>query len=373
MGRCLAEGHAVLSADVDREPGYRTSAATEGTRSEVAAPISTAAGQWGVINLEDTAPNAFNEEDAQLLEAVAAVMGGAINAIGLFQSLDRAYLGTAQALSAALTAKDQPTADHSQALIENAVAVGRRLGMDAEQLRMLRYASAFHDIGKIAIPGGILNKPGPLDPDEWAEMKQHTTIGERILEPIEFLEPVRPLVRHAHERWDGGGYPDGLAGEDIPLGARIVFACDAYDAMTTDRPYKPAMSDAEAKAQLEDVRGEPVRPPGGRGAVGGPGTGLRREAERKGPASRSPDRPLPHDPAVVTAVRGGCGDGVVDGARFLTERLRSGWGRRRSAGSRRSWAQRGAAGAAWVVGAASSRRRSAQVSVRTISSVAQVK
>ena len=125
---------------------------------------------------------------------------------------------------------------------------------------MLRYAAAFHDIGKLAIPREILNKPGPLDADEWAEMKQHTVYGDRILRPIEFLDPIRPIVRHAHERWDGAGYPDGLAGEDIPLGSRIVFACDAYDAMTTTRSYKEAMAEEDAREELRVQAGRQFDP-----------------------------------------------------------------------------------------------------------------
>ena len=255
MGRCLAEGHPVISADVTREPGYRAHNNAHDVRSELAVPIKTAAGPWGVVNLEDTALNAFDEDDARLLESIAAQLGGAINAIGLYERLDRAYLGTAEALSTALEAKDSSTASHSQSITDDAVAVGRRLGMDAEDLRMLRYAAAFHDIGKLAIPREILHKSGPLDPDEWAKMKQHTVYGDRILRPIEFLDPIRPIVRHAHERWDGGGYPDGLAGEDIPLGSRIVFACDAFDAMTTDRTYNPAIPAEQAKQELRNGAG----------------------------------------------------------------------------------------------------------------------
>jgi HD-GYP domain-containing protein (c-di-GMP phosphodiesterase class II) len=106
----------------------------------------------------------------------------------------------------------------------------------------------------------VLHKPGPLDAAERAEVAQHTLIGERILEPIDFLEPIRPIVRHAHERWDGLGYPDGLAGDDIPLGARIVFACDAYDAMITDRPYRAGMPEAEARGELESGAGTQFDP-----------------------------------------------------------------------------------------------------------------
>ena len=151
---------------------------------------------------------------------------------------------------AALEAKDSYTASHSRSIGENAKAVGRKLGLDQAQLGTLRFGAAFHDIGKLAIPESILCKPGRLTTDERLRIEQHTVIGDQILAPIEFLRDVRPLVRGGHERWDGAGYPDGLAGEHIPLGARIIFACDAYDAMTTDRPYRAALDDEVAAAEL---------------------------------------------------------------------------------------------------------------------------
>ena len=260
IGRCLLEGEPVLSGEVGREPQYRATDATRDVRSELAVPIFVAGSPWGAINLEHTEVEAFTVDDSRLLEAVAAQIGGALNAIELYESLDRAYLGTAEALSAALEAKDSYTAEHSRSIAAHAVAVGRRMGMEAEELRMLRYAAAFHDIGKLAIPREILNKPGPLEGEERGKIEHHTLIGERILEPIELLEPIRPIVRSAHERWDGSGYPDGLAGEEIPLGARILLACDAYDAMTTDRPYRAALPESAAKAELREGSGTQFDP-----------------------------------------------------------------------------------------------------------------
>jgi len=111
-------------------------------------------------------------------------------------------------------------------------------------------AARFHDLGKIGVPGSIINKPGPLTPEEVATVQRHPEMGEEILRPLAGMEPVLPIVRHAHERWDGEGYPDGLRGEAIPFGARIILAVDAYDAMTTDRSYRPAMTEAEAEAEL---------------------------------------------------------------------------------------------------------------------------
>jgi HD-GYP domain-containing protein (c-di-GMP phosphodiesterase class II) len=260
IGRAISEDRTILSADVSREPSYRAYDLSRGIRSELAVPIRTGRGIWGVVNLEDTHPAAFDSDDAALLEAFAAVLGSVLNAVDLYASLDRAYLGTAEALSAALESKDSYTAEHSRAIADNSVAVGALLGLEGDELRMLRYAAALHDIGKIGIRREVLNKPGPLDHAERAEAERHTLIGERIIEPIEFLTPIRPIVRSAHERWDGKGYPDGLTGEDIPLGARIVFACDAYDAMTTDRPYRAAMPEAAARRELEAGAGTQFDP-----------------------------------------------------------------------------------------------------------------
>jgi HD-GYP domain-containing protein (c-di-GMP phosphodiesterase class II) len=120
---------------------------------------------------------------------------------------------------------------------------------------VLRYAAAFHEIGKVAVADAILNKNGPLTESERRDVERLPLVGERILGPVEFLEQVRPLVRHCYERWDGGGYPDGLAGDEIPLGARVIQVCDAHDAMTRDRPYRAAMADAAARAEIETYSG----------------------------------------------------------------------------------------------------------------------
>jgi HD-GYP domain-containing protein (c-di-GMP phosphodiesterase class II) len=215
---------------------------------------------WGAISVQSDQPEAFDEEDARLLRAVADQLGAALRSATLYEQLERAYLGTAEALSTALEAKDSYTASHSRSLVQRAEAVGRRLGMPEDGLRSLRYAAVFHDIGKLAVPEAILNKPEPLTEEERAIVERHTVVGEQILAPVEFLADVLPLVRGAHERWDGSGYPDGLAGEEIPLGARIVFACDTYDAMTTHRPYRAALPEAEARAELRRVAGTQLDP-----------------------------------------------------------------------------------------------------------------
>jgi diguanylate cyclase (GGDEF)-like protein/putative nucleotidyltransferase with HDIG domain len=156
------------------------------------------------------------------------------------EELEKSYLATIAALAAALDAKDRHTEAHSRETAALARAVGRRLGLDNEDLRFLEYGALLHDIGKIGIPGYILNKPGALDEEETAIMREHPVIGERIVASVPFLARIRPVVRAEHERWDGGGYPDGLRGQQIPIESRIIHACDAFQAMSSDRPYRRA-------------------------------------------------------------------------------------------------------------------------------------
>jgi two-component system, cell cycle response regulator len=140
------------------------------------------------------------------------------------------------------------------------LSVGRRIGLSGEELDVLARAAELHDVGKIAIPDAILSKAGPLGPEEWKFMRRHTILGERILTAATALRPVARLVRSSHERFDGGGYPDGLGGTEIPLGARIIFVCDAYDAMTSDRAYRRAIAPAEAVAELRACAGTQFDP-----------------------------------------------------------------------------------------------------------------
>jgi diguanylate cyclase (GGDEF)-like protein len=149
---------------------------------------------------------------------------------------------------------------HLRGTAELATAVGRELGMRPEALDEVARAAELHDVGKMAIPDAILEKTGPLDDAEWSFMRRHTIIGERILLAAPALRSAARLVRASHERWDGLGYPDGLAGEDIPLGARVVGACDAYHAMTTDRPHRPRQSASEALAELYRCAGTQFDP-----------------------------------------------------------------------------------------------------------------
>jgi diguanylate cyclase (GGDEF)-like protein len=163
-------------------------------------------------------------------------------------------------LMRALAERHPELGDHTDTVAQLSEAVGWALGLARDDVDQIRSAAALHDIGKVAIPDAILSKPGPLDEEEWAFMKRHTLIGERIISAAPALTAVARLVRSSHERWDGAGYPDGLAGADIPLGARIIAVCDAYDAMVADRPYRPARTSAEAIAELRSCSGTQFDP-----------------------------------------------------------------------------------------------------------------
>jgi putative nucleotidyltransferase with HDIG domain len=165
--------------------------------------------------------------------------------------LSNAYRGTALLLGDVLEDKDAYTASHSHGVVELSLQVADALGLDASARRRVEFGALLHDIGKIAVPGEIINKPGPLDDEEWAVMKLHTVEGQTMLDRVGgVLGDVGRVVRSSHEHWDGSGYPDGLAGEAIPVEARIVSCCDAFSAMTTDRSYRAAMTDAEAINEL---------------------------------------------------------------------------------------------------------------------------
>jgi diguanylate cyclase (GGDEF)-like protein len=253
IGRCLRDRRPVVVQDVTEEPDYCVTDETGDVRSELVVPLWMGDELIGAINLEEVRPGAFDEDDARLVQTIADQIGSALRSATLFERLESAYLGTAEALAGALEAKDAYTPNHSRAVVEQACRVGSELGLSKVELQTLRLAAIFHDVGKLAVPEAILNKRGQLTAAERIEIERHTIIGERILVPVDFLADVLPLVRHEHERWDGHGYPDRLSGEAIPLGSRIILVCDAYDAMLSDRPYRAALSSAQAREQL--VRG----------------------------------------------------------------------------------------------------------------------
>jgi putative nucleotidyltransferase with HDIG domain len=228
--------------------------------SQLSLPIVVAESNWGVLNLEQRDRGAFDQEDLLLAHVIVGQIGAAIHRCQLVGELEDAFLTTIGVISDAVEMQDAYTANHAYEVADLAVAVGERLGISGVALDRLRYGALLHDVGKIGIPAEILRKPGPLTDEERARMDEHTAIGARMLERIPFLAPVAPLVRSAHERHDGGGYPDGLAGEAIPRGAMVIATCDAFHAMTSDRTYRKAMSFEAAEAELRDNAGTQFEP-----------------------------------------------------------------------------------------------------------------
>ena len=165
-----------------------------------------------------------------------------------------------ESLNATVDAKDPYTAGHSARVQRIALAVAQELGIAREKLDAVRFGGLFHDIGKIAVPDSILTKPGALSEDEYAVVKRHPADGAEIVSHFSRLHETVPLIRHHHERWDGKGYPDNLVGDEIPAEACVVGLADAWDAMTTDRPYRRALTVDEAAAEVRRCRGTQFAP-----------------------------------------------------------------------------------------------------------------
>ena len=200
------------------------------------------------------------ERPLRLLAGLAHQAKLAIANANSFDSLEGTFISPVEALANALEANDEYTSSHARWITDTALQVGSALGLDGTALKRLELGALFHDIGKIGIPSEILSKPGRLTAQERRVIETHPELGERIIAPIHRLQDVRPIVRHCHERFDGNGYPDRIAGEEIPLESRIVFVCDAFHAMTTDRPYRGRLSTDEARRRLEAGAGSQFDP-----------------------------------------------------------------------------------------------------------------
>ncbi len=197
---------------------------------------------------------------AQILGGGRAVADGEIAPVEEAAGEPAPQQDAIEALAVALLERDRYTGEHSEAVIDMSSVVARNLGCTDAEVARVRSAALLHDIGKVAIPDEILHKPGPLNDDEWRLMREHPVIGERILRVLPGLGSVARIVRHEHERWDGGGYPDGLRGDDIPLGSRIIIAADTYHAITSDRPYRAAQSHSAALAEISRCAGSQFDP-----------------------------------------------------------------------------------------------------------------
>jgi putative nucleotidyltransferase with HDIG domain len=215
---------------------------------------------WGLVEVYDSRPRRFTDPEIQLAELVVGQAGALLAQYEEGDALERLYRETLAALANALETKDLHTSRHTQDVVSLSVEVAAKLGVAGEELRAVELGALLHDIGKIQVPDSILNKPGPLSEEEWQVMRGHPEAGARILAPISALRGAAPVVRSSHERWDGQGYPDALAGDAIPLAARIVAVCDAYCAMVESRSYRRALTVQEARGELEEGSGSQFDP-----------------------------------------------------------------------------------------------------------------
>lgn len=258
-GRVARTGEPAFVSDTREDPDYLRRG-DDDPGSELSLPILVDGRVWGVMNLEEVATGAFDADDQLLAEAVCAQVGAALHRADLSAQLESTVADTLGALIDVLEAKDEYTAQHARDVVDLSQRVAEAVGVDGHELRDVHYAAILHDIGKIAIPSDILRKPGKLTDEEFEVIKTHSEVGGRLLERLPFTRSVAPLVRGIHERFDGGGYPDGLAGDAIPLGARIVGACDAFDAMISDRPYRQGIGVPAAIDELERCAGSQFDP-----------------------------------------------------------------------------------------------------------------
>jgi GAF domain-containing protein len=250
-------------ASADRRFNGTDGVAGQGIRSVMCVPLRTADDILGALYVDSlSGTGCFTEADLDLLSAIGNHAGVALHRVRLQQQLERHSLEALRAIAATIDAKDGYTHRHSERVAMLAKRLGTELGLPPDQLETIELSALLHDVGKIAVPDAILNKPGQLTPDEFAQMKQHPGHGARILENIQSpaARAVLPGVKHHHERWDGSGYPDGLRGDDIPLLPRLLGIADFYDAVTSPRSYRAAMPAPAAIDLIKAASGSHFEP-----------------------------------------------------------------------------------------------------------------
>jgi HD-GYP domain-containing protein (c-di-GMP phosphodiesterase class II) len=259
-GRVARLALTALVSDTRADPDYIVRDPRTDPRTELAVPVLVDGSVWGVLNIEESEAGALGEADAALVETVAASLGLALHRAMLVSDLEGAFTTAFAALTSTVEAKDDYTACHGADVAELAERVALRMSLSAAEVRDVRYAAMLHDVGKVGVPSEILLKPDRLSAEEWVVMRRHSEVGGDLVSRIDAFAHLAPAIRASHERWDGAGYPDGLAREEIPLGARIIAACDTYDAIVTDRPYRSGRSPREARAELARVAGSQLDP-----------------------------------------------------------------------------------------------------------------
>jgi putative nucleotidyltransferase with HDIG domain len=241
----------VCDARLDSRLQGSASIARAGVRSAICVPLLGRTGPIGALYADQVwYAGRFSNEQVQYTAAFAAHAAAALETAKLYDDRERHFRATLEAFARAIDARDPYTAGHSERVATYTLVLARAAGISETELEVVRRACMLHDIGKVGVPDGVLLKPGPLDPAERAMMEGHVVIGYDMLVPLPFLKESLPGIRGHHERWDGSGYPDGLAGADIHLHARLMTVADSFDAMTSARPYRNALPIEEAARRL---------------------------------------------------------------------------------------------------------------------------
>lgn len=263
-GWVARNGQSLIIDDVQSDPRFCRNAdrvSQYETRSMVAVPVRAGSKVIGVLQTINKREGAFSPEDRELLESLANQVAPAIENARIYETLKETFHGISMALAEALEKRDYYTGGHTNRVSRYCMEIASRLGIGEKDMESLWLASILHDVGKIGVTDKVLQKPGRLDQEEFTEMSRHSLYGAEILSHIRKTHgAVIPGVRNHHEQYNGNGYPDRLAAEDIPLIARIITVADAFDAMTSDRPYRKALSRREAFAELQRCRGSQFDP-----------------------------------------------------------------------------------------------------------------
>jgi GAF domain-containing protein len=260
LGRVLASGEPLLvpACDELRTPVLPEFAA--GAARAAFAPVRYEGAVRGVIAVAVGAGRRLEAAQVELLCEMCDLVAAALDHASSREVTAETAGAHVEALAMAMDLRDRSTAEHSEDVVMLAALVGRMLELETPALLELEFAARLHDVGKIRVPDSVLNKPGPLDVEELAVMRRHAAWGAEALSGVPGLEVVATIVRFHHERWDGDGYPDGLRGPCIPLASRIISVCDAFGAMTCDRPYRAGMPVAAAVAELRAGAGTQFDP-----------------------------------------------------------------------------------------------------------------
>ncbi len=253
LSRVFQEGSSVLSSDALHDDRFleAKSIIMNEIHTVMCVPLRSHEKILGVIHVDSKDPDkVFTKDDLKLLTAIGINSGIAIENLHLYEDLKRLFRSTVKSLVTALEANDPYTGGHSVRVAEYSKRMAACLGLSKQEVEKIELAAFLHDIGKIGIPKEVLNKPAMFTTREFASMQQHPVIGYEILSKVEGMEEIAGMVRHHHERFDGKGYPDGLSGEEIPLGSRILGVVDTYDAITTDRPYRKGATPEAAYQEI---------------------------------------------------------------------------------------------------------------------------